>query len=87
MNLTVWESLEALRAFVFDSDHVRVLRERAHWFEPITAATTVLWWVPADHTPTVDEARKRLEMLRTRGASESAFSFSEPFPAPESADH
>ncbi len=80
VNMSVWESLEALRAFVFNSDHVRVMRERAQWFEPSDVLTTVLWWIPAGHFPTVDEGKKRLELLRESGPSESAFTFSSPSP-------
>ena len=80
VNMSVWESLEALRAFVFSSDHVRVMRERARWFEPSDVLTTVLWWIPAGHFPTVDEGKKRLELLRESGPSESAFTFSSPSP-------
>ena len=80
VNMSVWESLEALRAFVFRSDHVRVMQERARWFEPMDAASMVLWWVPEGHVPTVDEGKKRLWLLREEGPSESAFTFSEPLP-------
>ena len=45
VNMSVWDSLEALRAFVLESDHVRVMRERARWFEPMDVPTMVLWWV------------------------------------------
>ncbi len=82
VNMSVWESLDALRAFVFNSDHVRVMRERAQWFEPIDAPTMVLWWVPEGHNPTVDEGKKRLDFLRESGPSESAFTFAKPFPPP-----
>ena len=83
VNMSVWESLEALRAFVFKSDHAGVMRERARWFEPMYGPTTVLWWVPEGHTPTVDEAKKCLELLRAKGPSESAFTFSQPFRRPK----
>src|SRR5579871_3531550 len=33
LNMSVWQSLEALREYVYRSDHVRVFRERAQWFE------------------------------------------------------
>src|SRR2546425_10551287 len=33
VNMSVWESLEALRNFAYKSDHARVFRERAKWFE------------------------------------------------------
>ncbi len=31
VNMSVWESIEALRAYVHKSDHARVLRDRAKW--------------------------------------------------------
>ena len=82
VNMSVWRTLEVLRAFVFNSDHVRVMRERIQWFEPMDAPTTVLWWVPEGHTPTVDEGKKRLDLLRERGPSESAFTFARSFSPP-----
>ncbi len=82
VNMSVWESLEALQAFVFKSDHVRVMRERAQWFEPPDAPITVLWWVPEGHVPTVDEGKKRLDLLWEKGPSESAFTFSKSFSPP-----
>ncbi len=82
VNMSVWESLEALQAFVFRSDHVRVMRERAQWFEAMDVPTTVLWWVPEGHLPTVDEAKKRLDLLREQGPSENAFTLSKLFSPP-----
>ena len=33
----------------------------------------VMWWVPAGHRPTLEEALERLEHLRVHGDSEQAF--------------
>ena len=60
VNMSVWTSLEALRAFVFDGPHVDVLRRRREWFEVMAEAYTTLWWVPAGTIPTIDEAKERL---------------------------
>ena len=67
VNLTVWESIEALRAFAYRSDHVEFLRRRREWFEPLDGPSLVLWWVPAGHRPTIDEARDRLDRLAPTG--------------------
>jgi heme-degrading monooxygenase HmoA len=83
VNLTVWESLEALRAFTYASRHLEVLRRRREWFHRIADAHLALWWVQAGHTPTVAEAVTRLELLRRRGPSPDAFTLREPFPAPD----
>ena len=84
-NMSVWESLEALHAYVYRSDHVAPLRGRRAWFEPTTGPSLVLWWIPASHTPTVEEARGKLELLRELGPTRAAFTFRQPFPAPGAA--
>ena len=35
VNMTVWEDVEALRAFVFRSEHTGFLRRRAEWFDKL----------------------------------------------------
>jgi hypothetical protein len=82
INLSVWRSIEALRAFTYTTAHVQVLRERRSWFEQLAAAHLVLWWVPAGHIPTVDEALDHLDRLRRDGPTPDAFTFRAPF-APE----
>jgi heme-degrading monooxygenase HmoA len=83
VNMSVWESLEALTAFTYDTAHRDVLRGRRQWFERMPEAYLVLWWVPAGTIPTVDEAKARLEHLRRHGPSPAAFTFRTPFPAPD----
>jgi hypothetical protein len=85
LNMSVWESLEALAAFVYRSDHLGVMRRRREWFEPPTEAYMALWWVPAGHIPTPAEGRARLETLRRLGPTPSAFTFRQPFPPPGAA--
>lgn len=85
INLSVWRSIEALRAFTYTSAHVQVLRARRSWFERLSEAHLVLWWVPAGHIPSIEEALERLERLRRDGPTPAAFTFRLPF-APD-ADH
>ena len=42
-----------------------------------------MWWVPAGHRPSVDEAKKRLDHLQAKGPTPFAFSFREQFPPDE----
>jgi heme-degrading monooxygenase HmoA len=83
VNLTVWESLEALRAFTYTTAHVDVLRGRRDWFERLSEAHLVLWWIPAGTLPTLGEAIGRLDTLRRDGPTDIAFTFRAPFPAPK----
>ena len=85
INMSVWRSIEALRAFTYTTAHTAVLRQRRSWFEQLAEAHLVLWWVPAGHVPTVDEAMERLDHLRTHGPTAAAFTFRAPF-APEALD-
>jgi hypothetical protein len=83
INMSVWESLESLRKFVYQTAHVGPLRDRKQWFEPIDGPILALWWIAAGHTPTVAEALERLATLKARGPSPEAFTFRQPFPAPD----
>ncbi len=78
-NLSVWESLEALFAYTYRSDHGTVFRRRRQWFREPERETVVMWWVAPDHRPTVAEGVERLERLWARGPTSDAFSFREAF--------
>lgn len=80
VNMSVWESLDALRQFVTNGAHLAIMKRRAEWFEKAEQAYMVLWWVPAGHRPTVAEAQETLDHLRAEGPTEAAFGFSNYFP-------
>ena len=82
VNMSVWESIEALRAFVYTSGHTSVMRNRKRWFDRLETYL-VLWWVPAGHQPTIEEAKERLEHLERCGPTPYAFTFRASFPAPD----
>lgn len=73
VNLSVWENAEDLERFVFNTIHKRVYEKRKEWFPPLREAHFVMWWIPAGHIPTVDEAFERLQRLRTDGPTDDAF--------------
>ncbi|MFB7469591.1 DUF3291 domain-containing protein [Kitasatospora sp. NPDC056184] len=81
VNLSVWESPEALWDFTYRSGHLDVVRRRREWFERHVQAHLVLWWVPAGHRPGVGEALERLADLRANGPSPRAFTFASAYPA------
>jgi hypothetical protein len=85
MNMSVWTDPESLAAFVYRTGHREVMRRRAEWFHKLELFMC-LWWVPVGHIPTPEEGIARLETLRRRGPSAEAFTFREPFPAPDSAE-
>jgi len=81
VNMSVWESIEALRDFTYSSKHIELFRDRAKWFEKMDKPHYCLWWVPLGHIPTLDEGRERLRHFQEHGATPHAFWFSQQFPA------
>lgn len=79
VNMSVWESIEALHQFTYYSDHVQVYRQRLGWFEKMSTPILAMWWVPAGHTPTVEEAKEKLAYLEQRGPTPLAFTFKQRF--------
>jgi len=86
VNMSVWQDVASLRNYVYRTAHVEVMRRRKEWFEHMSEAFIVLWWVPVGHRPTVQEATSKLELLRKIGPSEDAFTFRNAYPPPDEAD-
>jgi hypothetical protein len=82
VNMSVWESLEALRSYIYRSEHVEFFRKRAQWFQKLDKPHYCLWWVPAGHRPSVAEGRERIEHYQKHGSTPFSFWFSQHFPAP-----
>jgi hypothetical protein len=82
INMSVWTDIQSLGAFVYRGDHVKIMRRRKEWFEHMDVFQ-VLWWVPAGHRPTIDEAKSRLALLGQHGPTPDAFTFKVPFPPPQ----
>jgi len=82
VNLSVWQDVQSLHRYAFESAHAEILRRRREWFDRMSDAYAVLWWVPRGHRPTQHEAAERLEHLRANGATAHAFTFKTAFPPP-----
>ncbi len=82
VNLSVWQDVASLHDFVYQSDHVEIMRGRTQWFARVPVVTTVLWWIEAGRLPTIEEASEKLELIRSEGPGSAAFSFQRQFPAP-----
>lgn len=81
-NMSVWNSIEALRQFTFESIHRSLLHRKLAWIVPTEEASNVLWWIEANHRPNISEASEKLRLIRSDGPTESAFDFQNPHPAP-----
>jgi GNAT superfamily N-acetyltransferase len=80
VNLTLWESMDALKAFAYRGVHRDFFRRRNEWFAE-EASRTALWWVPEGVLPTADDAKQRLDFIDTFGTSPYAFEMGNSQPA------
>ncbi len=85
VNLSVWRDAEALFDFVYRSQHTPVMARRREFFQRFEGAYMALWWVPAGHRPSIDEALGKLWQLERYGPSRHAFTFKARFPNPDQA--
>src|SRR5262249_33652252 len=83
VNFSVWESIEQLQNYVYNTMHTEGMKKRKQWFSKMDQPYLALWWVAAGHRPTVEEAKARLDYLQQHSESAYAFNFRNPFPAPE----
>jgi hypothetical protein len=77
VNMSVWDSVEALESFVWKTVHAKVYERKAEFFEKYDAPHFVMWWVEDGHIPTLAEANERLERYRNEGPSEAAFGWAD----------
>ena len=77
INLSVWETPAQLADFVWKTVHAKVYARKAEWFEAMSSAHFVMWWVPVGHEPSAEEALERLAHYNEHGPSEHAFGWAE----------
>jgi hypothetical protein len=82
VNLSMWTDMESLHGYVYRSAHNKIMSRRKEWFQRMTQAYQVLWWVPEGHRPSVEEANLKLQLLNDNGPTAEAFTFKHSFPAP-----
>jgi len=83
VNMSTWTSVDALKNFMFRTHHRDFLRRKSEWFDNIAQDSYVLWWIPRDYIPTIEEGIARLNYLRDNTDSPYAFTFKSNFSAAE----
>jgi Domain of unknown function (DUF3291) len=86
INMSVWETVEDLAAYVYGEAHRAVLRRRREFFQPPKEAYSAAWWIPRGHIPTLAEAEERVTHLRAHGPTPYAFTLKVHFPVPGDGD-
>jgi hypothetical protein len=76
VNMSVWESVEALERFVWMTVHKQFYNRKGGWFEKLAAPHFVMWPIPTGHIPDLGEAKTRLEHLTKHSDSDFAFGWS-----------
>ena len=71
--LSVWQDVDALRAFTWNTIHKRFRMRNAEWFQPLGQAYLAIWPVPEGHRPDGREALGMLDLLRREGPSDRVF--------------
>jgi hypothetical protein len=76
VNMSVWQTVEDLEKYVWQTVHKRFYQRKQEWFSPMKSHHFVMWFVDEGHIPTLDEAKARLEHLDAHGNSDQAFDWS-----------
>lgn len=77
--LSLWQSLDALKAFAYRGVHRQALARKGEWFERRDGPMFTLWWVSDEEFPTWSDAVRRIQILSRDGASPQAFTFARPY--------
>jgi hypothetical protein len=77
VNMSVWENVEALEKFVWQTVHAKVYQRKGEFFEKAQTPHFVMWWVEPGHIPALEEAHERLEHYTANGPSEFAFGWAD----------
>jgi Domain of unknown function (DUF3291) len=73
VNLSLWESVQTLEAFVWTTLHEKFLRKRGDWFAPWEGPHLVSWWWQEAEMPTLAQGLERLAQLAAHGPTDEAF--------------
>lgn len=82
VNMSVWESIEALHDFAFNTIHRKIFERRTEFFTSLDGPHAALWWVKVGAYPTTEDAKKKLEHIEAHGPTQKAFTFAKRFSPP-----
>lgn len=75
INMSVWESLESLKSYVYKSGHIEVFRRKVEWFHRSMRPHMAMWHIEPGIIPTLAQARDRLQHIEKHGPTDFAFDF------------
>ena len=77
VNMSVWETADDLGRFVFQTVHRTIYARKHEFFETPKTNTAAMWWGEPGHTPTIAEAKERLDHLNAHDHSDFAFGWAD----------
>ena len=57
VNMSVWESFQSLRDYVYSGEYLEALKNKKSWFEKMQGPVLALWWIPAGSLQFLDRTR------------------------------
>ena len=75
INISVWQDIQSLESFMYQTLHVDFLKRRKEWFQTFGKVYMAMWWIPAGQFPTIQEATEKLAWLQANGPSALVFDF------------
>ena len=83
VNISVWETSQALEKFVYKTFHTDFLKRRKEWFQAYGKVYTAMWWIESGQFPTIQEAIEKLNFHQKNGPTQNVFDFRNRFEPPE----
>ena len=71
--VSVWDNMESLKDYTFNSLHGVYLKRSSEWFEKVDGPQLVIWNVKNDDCPTFKESFERLAHLKINGPTDYAY--------------
>ena len=87
INMSVWETQEALFNYTYHSGHIEVFKRKKEWFSKMKLMHMAFWYIPKGYEPTFQDAKNRLDYLNAHGDTPYAFSFKSKFTIEEALNY
>lgn len=87
VNMSVWEDLDCLHNFTYQSLHREIFKRKQEWFNKMEKMHMAIWFLEGESYPTVNEGRTRLEYIQNNGPTPYAFSFKNSFKETDLAEY
>ena len=71
--VSVWNDIESLKDYTYNSLHGFYLKRSSEWFQKIDGPQLVIWNVGNSDKPTYKESFERLEYLKNKGPTDYAY--------------